>query len=91
MTVKSTAVSVTNTATRLDTAAETDNDNRSSVLPFNNSGVTVFVGGADVTTANGVPVAAGEYGIAADVTAAEGYYGIVVSGTAEMRVFETGL
>ena len=52
----------------------------------NVSAVTVYVGGADATTASGYPLAAGE-GVTLDDTAG-GLYGVVATGTAECRVLE---
>lgn len=92
MAVKSTAVSVGTSATRLDTAAETDRNASSSLAPYNNGAVTVYVGGSDVTTANGAPIPAGSWGPAFnDINTNEGVYGVVASGTAEVRVLEQGI
>lgn len=88
---KSRAVTVTTTATRLDTIDETDSVAGSAWSVYNNGSATIYIGGSDVTTANGTPVAAGEH-YAADLgTVAEAVYGIVASGTVEVRVFETGV
>lgn len=92
MAVKTTAVTVATTATRLDTVAESDDRSGSSMAPYNNSGVTVYVGGADVTTANGAPVPAASWGPAFnEIGTGEGVYGIVAAGTAEVRVLEQGI
>ena len=84
------AVSVGTTATRLDTASETDNVRGSSVAIYNNGASTVYVGPSDVATADGYPLAAGEH-LSVDVDDADGIYGIVASGTVEVRVLETGV
>lgn len=58
MAVKTRAVSVADTATRLDTTDETDSVSGSSLAFYNNGASTIYVGGSDVSTANGAPVAA---------------------------------
>lgn len=91
MTIKSTAVTVTTTATRLDTEVETDRNRSSSVAVFNNGSQTVYVGGADVTTSNGIPVPAGTWGPSIDVSTSEALYGRVAATTADVRVLEAGV
>lgn len=91
MAVKTRAVTVADTATRLDTINESDDRQGSAIAVFNNSAQTVYVGGADVTTANGVPVPAGQWGPSIDVTVDEKLFGIVAATTAEVRVLETGV
>lgn len=90
MALTSRAVSVATTATRLDTVDETDSVFGSSVAVHNNGAATVFVGGSSVTTAAGFPVAAGT-SVSLDVQTAEGLWGIVASGTVEVRVLEVGV
>lgn len=86
------AVSVGTSATRLDTADDTgDRQAGESLLVYNNSSVTIYIGGAGVTTSTGMPVAANSYGPGMDLQTGDALYGIVASGTAEMRVFETGV
>lgn len=85
------AVSVATTATRLDTAAETDTQPGSAVAVYNNGSATVYLGDSDVTTATGFPLAAGssmafEFDVSKDAL-----YGIVASGTVAVRVLETGI
>jgi hypothetical protein len=90
--VKSRAVSVATTATRLDST--TDQDDASSgqaVAVYNNGASTVYLGGSAVTTATGAPVAAGAWGPGFDLTISDQLYGIVASGTVEVRVIETGI
>jgi hypothetical protein len=75
-------VTVANTATALTVADCT----RGILFVGNSSAVTVYVGGSDVTTANGLPIAA-----AGTITISPGYttlYGIVASSTADVRVME---
>lgn len=92
MAYKSRAVTVTTTATRLDTADETDSYGGSVIAIYNLSASTVYVGGSDVTTANGFPVEAstGKFSVDSQVTT-DALYGIVATGTAEVRVFEQGV
>lgn len=80
-----TAVTVTTSATALPTTALT---NRRSLVVYNNSSVTVFIGGSSVTTSNGMPIAAGTYSPAIDASPGLVIYGIVASSTADMRVLE---
>lgn len=85
------AVTVTTTATRLDS----DNDNDDAQVGqafclYNNGAATVYIGGSGVTTAAGYPLAAGEH-MTFDVSNADLTFGIVASGTVEVRVLETGV
>jgi hypothetical protein len=84
-TVLATAVSVTASATPLPVTALAD---RRSMTIFNNSSVTVYVGGSSVTTANGMPVPAGAYGPSIDAGPRNIVYAIVATGTADVRVLE---
>lgn len=91
MATNSRSVSVGSTATRLDTATETDRPSGSSVAIYNNGSVTVYIGASNVTTSNGVPVPAGTWGPSVDLATNESLYGIVASGTCEVRVLEAGI
>lgn len=92
MAVKSRAVSVATTATRLDLTTDNEDGVWSQSLTFyNNGAATVYVGGSDVTTANGAPVPAGTWSPGFDLNADEALYGIVASGTVEVRVIEVGV
>lgn len=86
------AVTVTTTATRLDTAEKSGGVKPgSSIAIYNASASTVYIGmTSGVTTANGVPVAAASWGPSFDLDD-EAVYGIVASGTADVRVIETGV
>jgi hypothetical protein len=89
MTVSSSAVSVTTTATVLNTS-ETDQIPRYSVAVYNSSAVTVYVGGSAVTTSTGFPVAAaGSFSV--DLDKGEGLWGIVATGTASVIVLSQGI
>lgn len=92
MAVKSRAVSVATTATRLDSTTDNDDEIRGqSVAVYNNGSATIYVGGSTVTTATGAPIAAGAWGPSFDLGSPEGLYGIVATGTVEARVLETGV
>lgn len=84
------AVSVATTATRIDTSSETDMARGSSVAVYNNGAATVYLGDDGVTTANGYPLAAGSH-MSIDLDPSEALYGIVASGTVEVRVLEAGI
>lgn len=89
MSVLSRAVSVTTTATRLDSTS--DSKLAASVAFYNIGAQTVYVGGSGVTTASGVPVAASSWSPGFDVREDEGLYAIVAATTCEVRVIEAGL
>jgi len=82
---KTTQVTVTNTATALPTD-NLDDRKAVSVRNWSNS-ITVFVGGADVTTANGYPLQAYE-SLPFNMSQGADLYGITASGTADCRVIE---
>lgn len=84
------AVSVTTTATRLDSTSESDSVSGSDIVVYNAGSNPVYLGKSDVTTANGIPLAAGAYW-AETLDGASALYGIVASGTEEVRVRETGI
>lgn len=88
MSVSSAAVSVATTATALHVA-----DADALGIEVQNVGAsTVYVGGSDVTTSNGFPVAAGAAWYPPQPLAAgERVYGIVASGTVEVRVLRLGV
>lgn len=90
MAFKTAAVSVGTTATRLTTfdPKYNDSDGAYDVLIVNNGAATVYVGGSDVTTANGIPVAAGA---SLSVSREADLYGRVASGTVECRVGSMGV
>lgn len=78
-----TAVTCATTATAMPTTVLT---NRTSACFFNNSAVTVFIGGSAVTTSNGFPLATNT--AFCDTVAGKAYSCIVTTGTAEVRVLE---
>jgi len=83
--VKSTPISVTTSATALPSSAV---ENRRSVLIYNNGAENLYLGGSDVTVANGLPVAAASYSPIIDAGIRMTVYGIVNSGPIDVRVME---
>lgn len=61
---------------------------RRSLIVFNNSTQTIYIGGSDVTTTNGLPVPKNTYSPPVDAGPKLIVYGIVASGTADTRVLE---
>ena len=86
MAVSSSAVTVATTATVVSTGGSSGGE---AVSIYNNGAATVYLGASGVTTADGYPLAAGEH-IAVDLERGESVYGIVASGTVEVRVLEAG-
>ena len=79
-----TAISVGTTAIALPTTAA---NGRITMSVHNAGSVIVYVGGASVTTANGLPLEVGEK-LAFDLDANVVLYGVVASGTADVRILE---
>lgn len=81
-------VSVANTATLIFSSSLA----RAGYILHNASSVDVYLGGdSTVTTSNGIPLAPGEKVFAdGDGKYSGALYGIVASGTADMRFFEWG-
>lgn len=85
--VKTSAVSVTTSATQLPA---TSLAGRRSIMVYNNdASTTLFLGGADVTTTNGMPVPANSYSPILDAGDELDVYGIS-TGTINIRVLEIG-
>lgn len=88
------SVSVTTSATRLDTpgqAAIGVESARQALAVYNAGSVTIYLGGSDVTSANGIPVTAGQHYAVAGLTQADALYAIAASGSQDVRVLEAGL
>ncbi len=88
MAVQAAQVTVGTTATLLS-GTDTDAVPGLSVAVQGPSGATVYLGGADVTTATGWPVAAGAT-FAVDLRAGDALYAVVASGTVAVPVLRTG-
>jgi len=84
-TVKSTAVTVTTALIPLPGEVLAD---RRGLVIYNNSSVTVEIGGSAMTFGNGVPVPAGTYSPSFDAGKDMIIYGRVSTGTADVRVLE---
>lgn|SRR3990167_3160833 len=84
--IKTTAATVTSTLTQLPTYGVLNN--RRSVIIYNNSSNTVFIGGSDVTTVNGIPVVATSFSPVFDAGTRMILYGIAESGNNNVRVCE---
>ena len=90
MSLSSRAVTVATAPTRLDSTSDLQGEQ--AVVFYNTSAVTVFIGGATVTTASGSPVEASSWSPSiSGLDSTEGLYGIVATGTAEVRVLEVGV
>ena len=83
--VKTRAVTVTTALTPLPGEVLS---NRRSLTIYNNSSVTVEVGGSTFTFGEGMPVPAGTFSPALDAGSKMIIYGRVASGTADVRVME---
>lgn len=89
MTVLSRAVNVVDTATRLDSISDRYGQH---IAAYNNGAGTIWVGGSDVTTANGIPVPPLSWSPAFEISTPEGLYGITTAaGTIDTRVIEQGV
>jgi len=82
---KTTAVTVSTMATALP---PTPLANRRALIVYNASSSIVYLGGSDVTTSNGLPLEASTYSPPFDAGVKMTLYGIVSSGTANVRVLE---
>lgn len=93
MSVTSRAVTVSTTAVRLDTAAaDKDPQDGSQIFVYNNNGgaVVLYVGGSDVTSANGVPIANATSLRFVPMMRGDALYGIAASAI-DVRVLESGV
>jgi hypothetical protein len=84
--VKTTSTTVGTTAVTLPSYGQLFN--RRSVMVYNNSANTIYVGGSDVTTANGIPVPASSYSPIFDAGYNMKVYGIAGTGGNDIRVLE---
>jgi hypothetical protein len=84
--IKTTAATVTASLTPLPTYGVLSS--RRSMIIYNNSTQTVYVGGSDVTTSNGLPVPKNTYSPPFDNGTKTILYGVVASGSADVRCCE---
>lgn len=82
---KTTAVTVTSAVTSLPTSNLTY---RRSLIVYNNSANTIYIGGSDVTVNNGLPVPASSYSPPVDAGMNMDLYAVAASGSNNVRVFE---
>lgn len=82
---KTTAVTVTGTATALPSSALA---NRRAVVIYNNGAVDIFIGGSDVTTSTGIPVPAGGTSPSFDAGSSMTLYAISGGTSVNTRVLE---
>ena len=80
-----TAVSVGTSATALPTSPFA---NRRSLIVFNNSANTIYIGNSDVTTTSGLPVLKDSYSPEFNAGSGMNLYGIASTGTNNVRVIE---
>lgn len=100
MSIATTAVLVTTSATAVAALCSTREE---LIFAVPSGGSTVYVGGADVTSATGIPVEGGRaMAVAADLivgngpgrklqpssAVCSGWYGVVATGTQDVRVLE---
>lgn len=92
MAVRSRVVTVTTTATVLVPSLDQDSNTAyRDIAVTNGSAATVYLGGPDVTQANGFPLAPGA-GISLDRVTGESLpYALVATGTASVAVLELGV
>lgn len=89
--IKTAAVTVGTAATRLDVAADADYDNTQILqVRVPSDGVRVYIGGSDVTTANGTFVEPGET-TEIPLEPGDQVFGRVASATQEVRVLQVGV
>ncbi len=82
--IKTTDINVTTSATALPNSNLT---NRRALIVYNNSSNTIYIGGSDVTTSNGLPVPASSYSPILDAGYNMTVYAIAGS-TSDVRVLE---
>jgi hypothetical protein len=91
MTIQSAVVSVGTSATALSAAEGSGSDAVSVAVSVPSGGATVYVGGSDVTTGNGYPVAAGQSVVLNAIAPGERVYGIVAASTQNVNVLRQGV
>ena len=90
MTVLAASVTVATTATLLSSSTDDSAYGHSLLVKVPAGGQTVFLGGSDVTSAAGYPLAAGE-SCAFDLGSGDVLYGIVAATTQALSVLRTGV
>lgn len=93
MPVKAQVVTVGTDPTRLDVASDVHGTvamGQHLLVRNTNGSTSVFVGGGDVTTADGFEVTAGE-SLSVDLTRGDSLYAVVASGTVDCAVLQAGV
>lgn len=62
--------------------------NRRSLIIYNNSAITIYIGGSDVSSSTGLPIPTASYSPVMDVGYNMKVYGVTASSTADIRVLE---
>lgn len=83
--VLTTPITITSTATALPSSPLA---NRRAIMVYNNSSTTIYIGNNTVTTATGMPVPTSSYSPILDMGQYMTLYGIIATGTANVRVLE---
>jgi hypothetical protein len=91
MAVQSASVTVATTATALNVAETGASDKVSVFVRIPSGSVTVYIGGSDVTTSNGVPFVASESVSIPDLANGEVVYACVAAATQAVSVLRTGV
>lgn len=87
--IAATSITATATAAALVTAGDTAAEGRDETLVHNVGAVTAYLGGADVTTTHGYPLAAGEV-VGLRLLSGDDLYAVTESETTtELRVLHT--
>lgn len=84
--IETTATTVSTTLTTLPSYGVLDN--RRSIIIYNNSSQTVYIGGSDVTVVNGLPVPKNTYSPPLDAGVKTILYGVVSADTSDVRCLE---
>lgn len=91
MSFQGAVVSVTTTATALNAAESAGSDKVSLTIKVPTGGATVYLGGSDVTTAQGYPLAAGESLPINTLARGEVIYARVAASTQNVHVLRQGV
>lgn len=87
LSIKSSTITVTTSATALPTTALKGRESI-SIRNKDSATTTIFIGGSDVTAANGYPLDSTTPAISIDINDSVVIYGITSSGTADARIIE---
>lgn len=91
MAVRSSVLTVGTTAAQIAPGTDTDNPGYRDVAVQNTSQVTIYLGGSDVTSTTGFPLAPGAGLTFDDVQPGSRPFAVVASGSATLAVLEVGV